>query len=305
VQRRKRFWEFAMPTIAALSLASCSGGGSSSTPPQQAVVGTFSTRVVNGSPDLGPVDIYIYSSTGSQPAQPIIANLQYPGISNYVAYPAGTYTIAIDQAGTTTQLGSAQLGGTTTGEIVTTAIAGQVANSTLQLQSFIEPAETSDQAALIVHHASPALNSAISPIGIGAYAATTSAAPSATATTQLAKFSIASTGGTTFASSGPATSGNVVSGEYFVSPLPSTLPSPLGFAVGAPGASGTLAAVSTSTTLSGLAANLSTMGYGLTPNSKTLAADTGNTLPAGAHLSVFLVDSTSSGPGILIGTLDP
>ena len=195
-------------------------------------VSTFSVRAVAGSPDSGPVDVYVYASTGSQPAIPIIANLQYPGISAYVALPTAPYTVAIDKAGTTTQLATESLGGTTTGTHLTIALAGQVATTTLQIQNFIEPVETAGTSALVVHHASPAIAAAGNPIGIGVYQAIGDATPTTSAVTQAFSFSIAPGATGAPGTSGPATDGSTSSGEYFISTIPSTFPTPLGFAAG-------------------------------------------------------------------------
>jgi hypothetical protein len=266
---------------------------------------TFSLRAVHGSPDAGPVDIYVYASTATQPATPTVANLQYPGITGYLSLPVGTYTVAIDKAGTKTQIATETVTGTASQQL-SSAVAGQVATSTVQLQNFVEPAETAGVSALIVHHASPAVNAAVAPVGVGVYSATTTTAPTAASTDEVFAFSLATATATTPGLSGPATSGNVSGGEFFLSPLPSALPQAIGFAAGAPAtAGGPLGSVAASSTLSGLATALNTAGYGLSPLETTLAQDTGETIPAGAHLSIFAVDSTTSAPGILIGTLDP
>ena len=299
---------FASVAFAAVALASCSGGGTglgnlSGTAP--ATTGTFSVRALAASPDAGPVDVYIYSTTGAQPAKPLYANVQYPGMTAYVALPTGSYTISFDRAGTLTQLATEALGGTTNGTQVSAALAGQVGTSTLQLQNFIEPLETSGTTALVVHHASPAIDAQTTPIGIAAYPANSSAVPGATFTSQLFTFALTASTALAPGTSGSAATGSVNGGEYFVSPIASTLPSPLGFAAGAPGTSGALSTVIAASTLSGLATNLNTVGYGRSPLAQTLAGDTSNTISAGAHLSVFAIDSTTSAPGILIGTLDP
>ncbi len=292
-----------------LSLAACSGGGAglgnlSGISPT--TTGTFAVRAVVGSPDAGPVDIYIFASTGAQPAKPLFANVHYPGITAYVALPTTSYTIAFDRAGTLTQLGTETLGGTTSGSQVTAALAGQVGPSTLQLQNFIEPVETAGTTALVVHHASPAIDAQISPIGIGAYPADSSATPGAAYTTQLFRFVLAPSTALAPGTSGPAATGTVSGGQYFVAPIANTLPSPLGFAAGAPSSSGgALTTVVAASTLSELATNLSAVGYGRSTLAQTLAQNTTNAVPSGAHFSVFAIDSTSSAPGILIGTLDP
>jgi hypothetical protein len=297
----------AVVAFAGIALASCGTGGTS-TPvaPVQQAANTFSLRAVHGSPDAGPVDIYVFASTATQPTTPTVPNLQYPGITPYLSLPTGTYTVVIDKAGTSTQIATETITAKTAAQQLTSVVAGTVANSTVQLQNFVEPTETAGTSALIVHHTSPAVNAAVSPVGVGVYAASSAAAPAAAATTEVFAFALALGSLTTPGLSGPAPSGTVSGGEYFLSPLPSTLPSPIGFAAGAPGTlGGALGSVATSTTLSGLGTALNTAGYGLSPLETALAQDTANTVPAGAHLSIFAVDSTSTPPGILIGTLDP
>jgi hypothetical protein len=294
--------------FAAISLASCGTNGSSTpiAPVQQpttAPTGTFTVRAVHGSPDAGPVDIYVFPKGGTQSATPGIANLQYPGITSYYPVAAGTYTVDVYAAGTQTLLASETITGAANQQL-TTVVAGQVANSTVQFQNFVEPVETAGVAAAIVHHASPAVNAAVSPVAVGVYTASSSGAPAASSTIQAFTFALATATATTPGLSGPAAPGTTSGGEYFA-PLSAALPTPLGFAAGAPGTGGQLGSVATFTTVSGLATALNPAGYGLTSLESTLAADTANAVPAGAHVSVFAVDSVTNPPGILIGTLDP
>jgi hypothetical protein len=308
--RTLQLLRFAAAAFAGTALASCGTGGTSTpvAPVAQATptpASTFSLRAIHGSPDAGPVDIYVYASTSTAPSKPTIANLQYPGITGYLSLPVGTYTVAIDKAGTTTQIATETVTGTASQQL-SSAVAGQVATSTVQLQNFVEPAETAGVSALIVHHASPAVNAAVSPVGVGVYSAASTTAPTAALTDEVFAFALATATATTPGLSGPAASGSVSGGEFFIAPIPSTLPAQIGFAAGAPAmAGGPLGSVAASATLSGLATALNTAGYGLSPLETTLAQDTGETVPAGAHLSIFAVDSTTSAPGILIGTLDP
>ncbi len=161
----------ALTVSAALpALAACSSSSTAVAPvvqPGSSTASTFSLRAVHGSPDAGPVDIYVFASTATQPSTPAIANLQYPGITAYVTLPTGTYTVAIDKAGTTTQVATETVTASTAGQQITSVVAGQVATATLQLQNFVEPTESAGVAALIVHHASPAVNAAVSPVGVG------------------------------------------------------------------------------------------------------------------------------------------
>jgi hypothetical protein len=298
---------YAVIALSGIALASCGTGGTS-TPvaPVQQAANSFSLRAVHGSPDAGPVDIYVFASSATQPSTPTVPNLQYPGITPYLSLPVGTYTVAIDKAGTTTQIATETITAKTAAQQLTSVVAGTVASSTVQLQNFVEPTETAGTSALIVHHASPAVNAAVSPVGVGIYAASGSAAPAAASTTEVFAFALAAGSLTTPGLSGPAPSATVSGGEYFLSPLPNSLPSSIGFVAGAPGTlGGALGSVATSATASGLATALSTSGYGLSPLETALAQDTANAVPAGAHLSIFAVDSTTTPPGILIGTLDP
>jgi hypothetical protein len=173
------------------------------------------------------------------------------------------------------------------------------------VQNFIEPTETAGTSALVVHHASPAINASINPVGIGVYQPSGTATPAAAAISQSFSFALASAPTGSPGTSGPATNGTVSGGEYFISTIPSTFPSPLGFAAGTPGTTGSLTSVAASATLSGLATNLNTTGSGYPSLAQSLAQDTGNTVPAGAHISIFAIDSLQYAPGILIGTLDP
>jgi hypothetical protein len=173
------------------------------------------------------------------------------------------------------------------------AVAGKVAAETLQFVNFVEPAETAGTSAVIVHHASPTVQSIVAPVGVGIYdvAAAAGGPPANGSTTQLFTFSLTPT-------SGPATSGNVSGGEYFLSPLPSGLPAAIGFAAGAPGGS-SLASVAVYATPSQLASVLTQQ----TSSQQELAQDTTSAFPSGAHLSVFAIDTATSAE--LIGTLDP
>ncbi len=275
---------------ATLTLAACSKSTSLPAPTPPAEV-----RAVHGSPDAGAVDIYIYS-TSTRPATPTIAGATYPQITGYLTLPAGTYTV--DVLGK----GEASSGTAVASEHVTVAastqysvvVGGKVASGTLQFINFVEPTETPGQTALIVHHASPFVASAIAPVGVGVYDASAAAGGAPSSATEVFSFNLKNP-------SGPATSGaQPTDGEYFLSPLPSSLPAAVGFAAGAPSSPGSaLASVAVYATPSQLASGLASP----TAAQKTLAADTASAVPAGAHLSVFAVDSAASAR--LIGTLDP
>jgi|GEM_PF-2070583 len=278
------------------ALAACSSSTSIQPAAPKVAAGTASVRAVHASPDAGPVDIYVYAQGASIPSTPTVSNAAYGNITSYLSVPAGSYTVAVFAAG------SPSSGTPVASESVTVAanvqysiaVAGKAKSSpaTLQFLNFVEPAETAGQSALIVHHASPYVGSAIQPVGVGIYDAnvvgngipSSNLAPAASQTTQVFSFSF--TAGT----SGPAVSGNVSGGEFFVSPIPANLPTAVGFAAGAPGTNG---------------APLGSVAVHAVPSvlGSAFSSDTGETIPAGAHVSIFAVDSASG--AALIGTLDP
>jgi len=280
----------ALATAAALALGACSSSSSPSPPAPKFA----SVRAIHASPDAGPVDIYVYK--GTRPSTPTVAAATFPQITNYLKVPVGTYTVDViapaGAASTTTPVASEQV--TVSANVqYSIAVAGKVAASTLQFVNFVEPAESAGVSAVIVHHASPTVQSIVNPVGVGIYdaAAAAGAAPAASATTQLFTFSLTGT-------SGPAASGDVSGGEYFLSPLPSGLPAAIGFAAGTPGST-SLGSVAVYATPSQLASVLTQQ----TTAEQTLAQDTTSAFPSGAHLSVFAIDTASSAE--LIGTLDP
>jgi hypothetical protein len=280
----------AFATAASLALGACSSPSPSTPAPKFA-----SVRAVHASPDAGPVDIYVYK--GSRPSTPTISAATFPQITNYLSIPVGTYTLdVIAPAGSpssTTPVATEQV--TVSANVqYSVAVAGKVAAKTLQFVNFVEPAEIAGTSAVIVHHASPTVQSIVNPVGVGIYdaAAAGGGAPAAGATTQLFTFALTP-------ASGPAASGTVSGGEYFLSPLPSSgLPAAIGFAAGAPG-SPSLGSVAVYATPSQLASVLTQQ----TSAEQTLAQDTSSAFPSGAHLSVFAIDTASSAE--LIGTLDP
>jgi hypothetical protein len=286
--RFARAGALALAAAASLALGACS---KSSTPaaPLKAQL-----RAVHASPDAGPVDIYVYTGS-ARPSTPTVAGATFPQITGYLSVPAGTYTVDVLAAGaasTTTPVATEQV--TVSGDTqYSVVVGGKVKAGTLRFVNFVEPQETAGQAAIIVHHASPFVQSLVAPVGVGIYDVTAAGGqpPLASATTQLFTFSLAST-------SGPAASGSVSGGEYFLAPLPSGLPVAIGFAAGAPGTT-SLASVAVSATPSQLASVLTQP----TSAQATLAADTSSAFPSGAHLSVFAIDTATSAE--LIGTLDP
>lgn len=278
--------------LAALGPVACSSSSTPvSFPTPVSTQLTAQVRAVHGSPDAGAVDIYVYPAGTARPGSPAVKGASYPQITGYLTVAAGTYAVDVLAAG------AAATAAAVASETVTLAantqesiaVAGKVANKSLAFVNFVEPAETLGQTALIVHHASPYVQSAVSPVGVGVYDA--SAAAPATVP-QIFAFSLVTP------SSGPAASGTVAGGEFFLSPLPAGLPAAVGFAAGPPAAAGQLTTL-ISATPSQLASGLQNR----TSQEQTLAADTTSAIPPGAHLSIFAVDTTTSAQ--LIGTLDP
>jgi len=158
----------------------------------------------------------------------------------------------------------------------------------------VEPDEVVGQTALIVHHASPYVQSAIAPVGVGVYDASAANGGAPASAAEVFAFSLKNP-------SGPAVSGAAPSdGEYFLSPLPTTLPAAIGFAAGAPSSPGSpLASVAVYATAPQLAIPLTNK----TAAQTTLAADSASAVPAGAHISIFAIDTEAAAQ--LVGTLDP
>lgn len=146
----------------AAGLAACSSSGSSTTPVAVATaVPSPVVRVLNGSPNAGAVDVRIDSAT----ALPIAAALPYQGFTGFGSTTASTtHTVYVTAAGGTTallQCPFAAFGGQSYTIVVagSTAIASGTAGA-LQCQIGVEPIYSipSGQYALVVHHASPALD---------------------------------------------------------------------------------------------------------------------------------------------------
>jgi hypothetical protein len=271
-----------------LALGACSSHSSVTPTPQPALV-----RAVHGSPDAGPVDIYVYAQGATRPSTPTVAAAAYPQITGYLSVPAGPYTVdVIAPAGSPSTTSPVATENVTVSSQVAYSIVvgGKVANKTLTFVNFVEPSETAGQTALIVHHASPFVQNALNgPVGVGVYDASKTAP---TSIAQLFGFSL------TTPISGPAASGAVSGGQFFLSPLPSGLPTAVGFAAGPPATGGNFTTLITATP-SQLASGLKNP----TAAQQELAADTSSAVPAGAHISVFAIDTTSAAQ--LIGTLDP
>jgi hypothetical protein len=254
---------------------------------------TASVRAIHGSPDAGPVDIYVYTQGTSRPTAATVKAATYPQITGYLSVPVGSYTIDViapaGAASTTAPVASESVTVSANTQY-SIAVGGKVGNGTLQFVNFVEPAEVAGQTALIVHHASPFVQKAINgPVGVGVY---NSAAAAPASIAQIFSFSLTS------GISGPAASGTTSGGEFFLSPLPAGLPAAIGFAAGPPAGGGNFTTLVTATP-----AQLASGLQNPTSSQQALAADTSAAVPAGAHVSIFAVDTSSAAQ--LIGTLDP
>ena len=91
----KRVWILAVSAVlAGVVVSGCSS--SDSTPPPES---TSKIRVVNASPDAGPIDVYIGTS-----ATPWLENLEYGQASTYLTHNTGTVALVIYDAGADPQL---------------------------------------------------------------------------------------------------------------------------------------------------------------------------------------------------------
>ena len=308
----------AVCALASFAFAGCGGNSGDVVLPRQPSPGPpppgstiAQVRAIHASPDAGPVDIYVYAQGSTRPSTASVANAAYPQIGGFFRVPAGAYTIDVfahgaAASGTPVLSEGAILSGATSYSI---AVAGLATGKTptLQFDNFAEPVETPGRSALVVHHASPAIDATmgLSPVGVGIYNVATAggATPAAASTTQLFSFALTPV---TAAAAGGAFPGTVNGGEYYLSPIAGqagepTLPTAIGFVAGAPGSAALmpLGSVAVASTLSALATPLQNKTAGDT----TLAADTASTVPNGAHLTVFAIDTATS--GTLIGTIDP
>jgi hypothetical protein len=249
-------------------------------------------RAIHGSPDAGPVDIYVYETGAKRPSKPTVGDAEFPQITNFLSLKPGSYTIdVVAPAGakSTTKAVASEKVTVKADTRYSVVVGGQVAKKTLRFINFVDPNESSDKTALTVHHASPYVQSAIDKVGVGVYNAADKV-PAKIA--DVFEFSLAT------GISGPAADGKVDGGEFFLSPLPDGLPKKIGFAAGIPETGGDFKTL-ISATPSELAKDLKHP----TADETALAKDTASEVPAGAHLSIFAVDTKSAAE--LIGTLDP
>ena len=235
----------AVAALSSLALGACSTSSSS---PSTAAPAT-ELRIVHGSPDAGGVDAYVYAQGKTRPSKPTFSANAYPQITAYSDFAPGTYTVDVispaGSASTTTPIATKTISLLSKTQY-SVAIAGEVANKSLQFLNFVEPAETAGTSALVVHHASPLTQTLIGgPAGFGVYDASQ---PIPASVAALFTFSVSP------GTSGPAASGAVSGGEYFLTPIPSSFPTQIGFAAGTP--AGTSFAPVATATLSTLASGL-------------------------------------------------
>ncbi len=307
-----------------LALGSC--GSSSTTPvtpeatatPTGVAPGTNTQqfRIVNGSPGTGAVDAYIYPAGGIRPAAPVFASVPFGAITPYIRQVAGAFVVDILRAGAvSTQTAIVHFSfvgngiGTGYPKINTLVVSGTNLSNTRNIQYFLEPSETAGESALVVHHASPAANllTAQNPIGIGVYS--TGVYPPGTAAASIAPRATQQLFTLTFqqnpAAAPLANMPTVGAGAYFLMPFPAApLPAAVGFAIGLPSTS--------AATNAPLASILSNAALSETANENSpyagqnaLTNDALETVPAGTHISEFLIDADQNGNVGLIGTVDP
>ncbi len=274
---------------AALAVTACSNS-SNSVPLADGQV-----RAVHASPDAGPVDLYVYSGS-ARPSSPTVSDATYPQITGYLSLPAAQYTVDVlaHGAASNSKAVASERVVVNPNTQYSVVVGGKIGSGTLQFINFVEPSEVSGQTALVVHHASPFVQSAIAPVGVGVYDAAAANGGAPSSATEVFAFSLKSP-------SGPAVSGaQPGDGEYFLSPLPTTLPAAVGFAAGGPSGPGSpLASIAVYATTPQLAIPLTNK----TAAQTALAADTSAAVPAGAHISIFAIDTAAAAQ--LVGTLDP
>jgi hypothetical protein len=140
------------------SLAACGGGSSG---PSTVLSQTAQLRIINGSPDAGPIDIHLGNNTGGTFAGG--TGLVYGQITAFQNEPTVSQTIVATNAGQTSTVVSCNLPQLQNNQRYTVVIAGKVAGgggtpTGTQCQFFQEAAFSTPtgQASVSVHHASPA-----------------------------------------------------------------------------------------------------------------------------------------------------
>ena len=135
----------------ALAIAAISGCTGSGLPmPANGPQGqSFSTndalvRFVNGSPDLGAVDVYLdgrlaFAGVGFgaiAPTNPNIPGIQFPGTASYAAVPSGQALVTLYAAGTKTLVAIPFVFSTKTGDRWSVVAAGNHVTPTFQMLAF-------------------------------------------------------------------------------------------------------------------------------------------------------------------------
>lgn len=275
----------AFAALAVLALAACNGGGNGIDLGTSSGGGLTSTiRVLNGSPDVGTVDVYLTNTSGSA----VASALPYGAVSAYVAVSTQAYTVIVTTAATTTQKATCAtpLLGLFRYTIV---IAGRAANGTgtstgLQCQIFPEIPQTvpSGQEELGLHHAAPGVGtSGNGTLSFGTYAPGQGGynTPAGSATYASSLTTAAAVGTSTYTLIAGVTSGN---GEgVYVAPQTASAPASV-----------------LATVLPSQAAGGGTGGPGIN--------DSGNYLPSPSStvFDVYAVDGASAGTVKLVGVLD-
>ena len=140
------------------SLAACGGGSSGSS---TVLSQTAQLRIINGSPDAGPIDIHLGNNTGGTFAGG--TSLGYGQITAFQNEPTVSQTIVATAAGQTNTVVACNLPQLQNNQRYTVVVAGKVANgggtaTGTQCQFFQESPFTTPtgQASVTMHHASPA-----------------------------------------------------------------------------------------------------------------------------------------------------
>ncbi len=152
----------------ALALTACGGGGSTTL--ANATGQASSIRYVNGSPDIGTVDLYYIPTGQTLGATPQVPTAAYGTISDFQSEPSTAGQVFAYPAGNkSTPTLSCSIPQMSNNGLYTVVISGQVAQHTLQCSLF-QDTPTSATGQVRVHHASPAAAAVgLSTIAFGFY----------------------------------------------------------------------------------------------------------------------------------------